>query len=286
MLLFTGPVESGHFCRLEPSIAPSVIIPGKYQRLDDIPTNGPACRKITIRKIDNAVQSVPNSASFRCNVCGTTFDTNRGLSAHQSRHCQVKSPTNPASTEHSQAADVTTQNVNTNDQNNEKEAQTFQCDVCKMSFPTQRGLNVHRNRHAKEANASTADRINTTIAPTAERSQRSRQINDKNAKESERNEFASALESECKKWQETFSNHNGDESFDEQLFDKNVSEFLEFLFNANEKMPGPRHPAIKFYRLRQKKKRNITSAQYSRSTNPQRTDKKRSRDAATVISTT
>lgn len=38
-------------------------------------------------------------------------------------------------------------------------------------------------------------------------------------------------------------------------------------------MPGPKHPAVKFYRLR-KAKKTITSAQFTRSSNLQRTDQK------------
>lgn len=40
--------------------------------------------------------------------------------------------------------------------NNVPPVQSFICDVCKQSFPTKRGLNVHRNRHVKEANETTA----------------------------------------------------------------------------------------------------------------------------------
>lgn len=80
--------------------------------------------------------------------------------------------------------------------------------------------------------------------------------------------------SECKEWQEIFSNHENSEALNESHFDKDVTAYLEFLFKSNEKLRGSKHLAIKFYRLRQKKKKTITSAQYSRSTNPQRTDMK------------
>ncbi len=273
LLLFTGPVESGHFCRLEPSIAPSAIITEQYQRLDDIPANVSNNQKITIRKIDNTTPTVPNISTFCCSDCGKTYPTNRGLITHQSRHCRAKSSTWSTNTESSQTGEITTQDTTVNDHVTEDVVQTFQCDVCKMSFPTQRGMNIHRNRHAKESNASTANRINATLASSTERGQRPRLENDKNSKSTE-HAVSSTLETECRQWQETFSIHHGSAPLDEQLFDKDVSEFLDFLFKANEKMPGPKHPAIKFYRLRQKKKRNITSAQYARSTNPQRTDRK------------
>lgn len=61
-----------------------------------------------------------------------------------------------------------------------------------------------------------------------------------------------------------------------------MEKFQKFLFTARQRLPGPQHPSIKFYRLRQQKKnRKETSSQQSRSSNPQRTDaraKQRRRD--------
>lgn len=237
--------------------------------MDGIQTN----KNLIIRREEETVQKVP-SQLFTCTDCAKSFETNRGLITHQSRHCPAKKPINPAPSTSSQAEETSACDPIVHDSQIGKESQSYHCDVCKMSFPTHRGLTVHRNRHVKEANASTADRINATIAPSSERTLRSSTNNGKVNQETEATNPASTLESECKKWQATFSTHENSESFDEQVFDKHVTDFLEFLFEANSKMPGPKHPAVKFYRLRQKKKRSITSAQYARSTNPQRTDKK------------
>lgn len=66
-----------------------------------------------------------------------------------------------------------------------------------------------------------------------------------------------------------------DESFNENFFNENVGNLQMFLFEVNHQLPGPQHPSVKFYRLRQiKKNRKITSAQQSCSSNPQRTDTK------------
>ena len=53
-----------------------------------------------------------------------------------------------------------------------------------------------------------------------------------------------------------------------------VSDFLQFLFEATARLPGPKHPSVSYYNKRKKKKLTIQSAQQSRSSNPQRTDKR------------
>lgn len=61
---------------------------------------------------------------------------------------------------------------------------------------------------------------------------------------------------------------------DPELFDIAVSEFLEFLFEATPKLPGPKHPNTKYYENRKKKRNTVQSAKQSKSSNPQRKDKK------------
>ncbi|KAG4073566.1 hypothetical protein HA402_000790 [Bradysia odoriphaga] len=84
-----------------------------------------------------------------------------------------------------------------------------------------------------------------------------------------------ALDSECNAWQKRFGNHETAEEIDTESFERDVADFQKFLLKANQRLPGPQHPSVKFYRLRQQKKnRKVLSAQQSRSSNPQRTDAK------------
>jgi len=149
-----------------------------------------------------------------------------------------------------------------------QKAQTYSCDVCKQSFPTRRGLNVHRNCHAKEANATTAKQLNQRISKSSHHfTTKEQETLNKNSK--------AVLDSECNSWEKTFRDHENNEHFDAEAFDADVENFQKFLFKANQRLPGPQHPSVKFYRLRkQQKNRKLTSAQQSRSSNPQRTDAK------------
>lgn len=61
-LLFTGPTDAGHFRPLIPSIAPTVIISGKYQASDSLPTSNQQVSKITIRKCQERTAGKPSSA--------------------------------------------------------------------------------------------------------------------------------------------------------------------------------------------------------------------------------
>src|SRR6202012_474235 len=82
-------------------------------------------------------------------------------------------------------------------------------------------------------------------------------------------------DSECKNWEKIFNVHENEEILNTANFNENIEKFQKFLFKANQRLPGPQHPSVKFYRLRQKQKnRKLTSAQQSRSSNPQRTDAK------------
>lgn len=90
-LLFTGPVDSRHFRRLEQSIAPVVIRPGKYQLSENIPPSQIVPIKNVIKKVSDqvtqniqSIQHIPNSNSsqpqdFLCDICKKRFDTKRGL---------------------------------------------------------------------------------------------------------------------------------------------------------------------------------------------------------------
>ncbi|KAJ6648539.1 Retrovirus-related Pol polyprotein [Pseudolycoriella hygida] len=53
LLFFTGPVDSGHFRRLTPSIAPSKIHPGKYQIMSPIPAVSTGGARTIIRRLQN-----------------------------------------------------------------------------------------------------------------------------------------------------------------------------------------------------------------------------------------
>ncbi|KAL1452451.1 hypothetical protein WDU94_006682 [Cyamophila willieti] len=63
---------------------------------------------------------------------------------------------------------------------------------------------------------------------------------------------------------------------DLELLNKNVDEFQKFLRDVVHRLPGPKHPAVKYYEIR-KNKNNVESSQNSRykdSSNPQRKTKK------------
>ncbi|KAJ6636213.1 hypothetical protein Bhyg_14801, partial [Pseudolycoriella hygida] len=152
-----------------------------------------------------------------CDICKRLFETKRGLTNHRRTHDleRASQPTDPAP-----SASPT------------KNLTEVECNVCKQTFPTHRGMKTHRNRHAKEANEETAARINSRKEAIVS--------SDKNDTSGRISNDASKLESECKKWKDTFQSHLNNEVFNESEFDNDVTKFLKFLFEANAKMPGPR----------------------------------------------
>lgn len=57
-------------------------------------------------------------------------------------------------------------------------------------------------------------------------------------------------------------------------FDKLVAKFSTFLFEANNRLPGPQNPAVIFYRKRKQDHRIIMDRQYRESSNLQRATKR------------
>lgn len=132
-----------------------------------------------------------------------------------------------------------------------------------------------KHTHTKEANDHTVNRLRTRLGAA--------ETNDPTTNKKDDGKLDKAtLDSECKAWNDVFENHLNAETVDSASFDDDISKFQKFLFKANQRLPVPQHPSVKFYRIRQRNKnRRINSAQQSRSSNPQRTDarcKQRRRD--------
>ena len=66
-----------------------------------------------------------------------------------------------------------------------------------------------------------------------------------------------------------------DTNFDQEEFESLISDFLLFLYEANQQLPGPKNPKIKYYQSRKNRHNSgDISAKQSTSSNPQRKDKK------------
>jgi len=57
-------------------------------------------------------------------------------------------------------------------------------------------------------------------------------------------------------------------------FDKLFAKFSTFLFEANDRLPGPQNPAVVFYRKHKQGHRNIMDRKCTESSNPQRATKR------------
>lgn len=195
------------------------------------------------------------SQDFPCTTCKKRFDSKRALTTHQNSHKEK-------STELSDSVGSKNPNVSPSPK--------VTCNICNQSFP-RRGLQTHLNRHAKEANDQTANRLKSRLNPNTDELTPVKNDDVKSNR--------SELDSECNNWQEVFKKHESNENLDTEAFDNDVSKFQKFLFKANQRLPRPQHPSVKFYRLRQQNKnRSITSTQQSRSSNPQQMQERNSED--------
>ncbi|KAI5756414.1 hypothetical protein M8J77_024921 [Diaphorina citri] len=61
-----------------------------------------------------------------------------------------------------------------------------------------------------------------------------------------------------------------------EVLDSTVDEFQKYLKNVIHLLPGPKHPAVKYYELRKKRNSQVSSqnSSYKKSSNPQRVTKR------------
>lgn len=138
------------------------------------------------------------------------------------------------------------------------------CPECEQSFGTTRGLLTHRSTHAETANTA---RLNEEQRIDAD---------DADEEEGEDEDIGYDLKAECDRWYSEFAKIAANlQAFDASRFNASFGEFAKFLFTANQELPGPQHPACRFYQMRQRGKDRVSTAQYARSSNPQRTDARR-----------
>lgn len=82
-------------------------------------------------------------------------------------------------------------------------------------------------------------------------------------------------------WKERFDKHLDPNTFDPAAFDRDVVEYQKFLSRLIHILPGPQHPAAKFYRRREKKREAKGRKEgMAHSSNPQRARESRKEDAA------
>lgn len=133
------------------------------------------------------------------------------------------------------------------------------CQLCKQTFKNARGLRTHiSRRHPAEADRLTLQGI----------LKKSGKVKDPSQVENE------DLARQTTEWAGKFNtilSECGELNKDE--FDRAVGEFLSFLRKSNDLLPGPKHPAARYYKLRKEgglKNRGKGAGQVS---NPQRANK-------------
>ena len=138
------------------------------------------------------------------------------------------------------------------------------CAECGQSFASERGLMTHRSTHAEIANV---ERLSE---------EHRHDSNDEDDEEEEERVMDEGLSDECARWLNKFSKIAENlHQFNLETFDAEYNAFADFLFGANQKLPGPLHPAVKMFRMRRKGKVRLNDAQYAKSSNPQRADTRR-----------
>ena len=142
---------------------------------------------------------------------------------------------------------------------------SIECPVCQQRFHNQYSLAGHFPSHPVEAN----------LARLLPRHQET-EVTDANQVIEPLTENQDQLRQDCEQWYRAFDEmyHNLlNFNFDE--FNRLYSKFASFLFEANQRLPGPVHPAVKWFRYRKKQKEGRTENPDRRATNEARANQKR-----------
>lgn len=138
-----------------------------------------------------------------------------------------------------------------------------QCTHCGKYFRSDRGVRIHIARAHPTVHRDILVHKHKTLTSTNPLEDINQNITDETSKK------AFDYNSELNKWKSKFTEHLSDIEFE-----NTVEEFVTFLASAPALLPGPKHPAQKYY---EKRKNNIavsTQRSYKASSNPERATKR------------
>ena len=154
------------------------------------------------------------------------------------------------------------------DSNISVHASRTSCPFCGKLY---KSVKIHISKaHPEEYRSSLICNVPSTISVSNDEADGNQLLQYSSSPVSNKN-FSSydLYQNNLKKWDEIFS-----VEMDEINFNTNVSQFVEFLSDATDFLPGPKNPAKRYIEARKKRKLcNDNNKQYKNSTNPQRASK-------------
>ena len=203
-----------------------------------------------------------------CKLCRRKF-TKRGINIHLARSHNSSQDSSVYENENLNCDVQNNSNIDLEESQNNEISQissTFHnCTECGLSFISSRGLVIHKSkRHAYSSNKEKIHKILSSNSKI--------HVKLENQTESELSHPVD-LQSEINKWLNVFKDiYNNLGIFNPDIFDNQVDGFLQFLFESNSKLPGPKHPATRYYEMRKKHKEKNSGINHKSSSNPQRTN--------------
>lgn len=205
----------------------------------------------------------------RCDVCNHFVRTEAGVAIHKGlKHkkdaAQAGTPAAQPQAEPTQASppqvrpppDPPDQDIDDPDE------PTYACDACHQVFTSSRALAAHRPSHAVEANLARLRPQHRRTVPEASATTTTNATNDN-------------INRECDVWYCRFRNILNDvANFNCDCFNETYDLFAKFLFECNNRLPGPKNPDVVMYQRRKQGKLRNNATRQAKSSNPERTDKR------------
>ena len=149
------------------------------------------------------------------------------------------------------------------------ESNTSCCLYCGKFF---KSVNIHISKaHPKEHRDKLVRQLPPIILTDSLHNQEinNNNTNDNNSRGIENTRDQNFYSSELKRWLSVFSTNMGSDEFEEQF-----NSFSTFLTKSIDYLPGPKHPARKYYEARKSGKEISIGRNYKHSSNPTRSSKK------------
>lgn len=203
------------------------------------------------KKISNRQNS-----SLHCTICNKQFSSEKGLNLHtyRSDHYDNQDRRN-------------SQSLNPSEVSNK-------CYLCTQQFKNQHGVTIHiRKAHPEEYRKSIVEKACKSTSKAKKENikrqnvcQLTNQNTDDNTNDKRNPRFVDSIDKQIKVWKTKFEST---EYTNEGSFSSDISEFSNFIAKFPEMLPGPKHPARRYYEARKRKGFQLRNEKFSNS-NPQR----------------